>query len=524
MWHMPGHTYSGLKRYEDAVWQQEASSRVDHAYMSQAGLLPDQIHNYAHNQEWMIRNLIHVGRVHQALALARNMIENPRHPRFNTATKGSGSLGRKRLLDVLSRHELWDELIALSGTPYLEPAGDELDQILRLRLLGRAYFGTGERESGRAQLALLEERAAEHKSAVETAVTQAEEKVRAEVCKQPANEAPSGTTETALSDEDTKKIEKAKEDARKPFANKTKALDGAVSELKGWAAAAAGEFAEAVGLLKGASEADPLLTAHVHVQAGQPEEAEKLLQEQVEKHKNEVLPLAHLARVQWETGKYDEAKETFNGLREMCGAADLNAPAFARLASLAAELGLSENWGVPRERPEDFGERPPLDTLGPLLWSPATAPTWALEDAEGAKHSLAEYRGRPVVMIFYLGFGCLHCVEQLHAFSPRVKEFADAGISLVAVSTEDRESLKTALANYSEGVFPFPLLADPAQEVFRSYGALDEFKGEPLHGTFLIDAEGRLRWHDIGTEPFMDATFVLEESKRLLSLEAGTTE
>ncbi|MFN8709424.1 MAG: hypothetical protein ACK50J_22305, partial [Planctomyces sp.] len=42
MWHMPGHTYSKLHRYHDAVWQQEASARVDHAHMMNARILPDQ--------------------------------------------------------------------------------------------------------------------------------------------------------------------------------------------------------------------------------------------------------------------------------------------------------------------------------------------------------------------------------------------------------------------------------------------------------------------------------------------------
>ena len=61
MWHMPGHIYSRLKRYPDAVWQQEASARTDHAQMMRDHLLPDQIHNFAHNNEWLIRNLIFVG-------------------------------------------------------------------------------------------------------------------------------------------------------------------------------------------------------------------------------------------------------------------------------------------------------------------------------------------------------------------------------------------------------------------------------------------------------------------------------
>ncbi len=57
MWHMPGHIYSRLKRYDDAVWQQEASARADHAHMMRDRVLPDQIGNYAHNNEWLIRNL-----------------------------------------------------------------------------------------------------------------------------------------------------------------------------------------------------------------------------------------------------------------------------------------------------------------------------------------------------------------------------------------------------------------------------------------------------------------------------------
>src|ERR1051325_4411079 len=45
MWHMPGHTYDKLKRYAEAAWQQEASSRADHFHMMHDRVLPDQIHN-----------------------------------------------------------------------------------------------------------------------------------------------------------------------------------------------------------------------------------------------------------------------------------------------------------------------------------------------------------------------------------------------------------------------------------------------------------------------------------------------
>lgn len=111
MWHMPGHTYSKLQRYADAAWQQEASARVDHAHMMRDRILPDQIHNYAHNNEWLIRDLSHVGRVRDAIDLAKNMIELPRHPKYNQLSgKGSAQYGRTRLFDVLVLYEMWDEL------------------------------------------------------------------------------------------------------------------------------------------------------------------------------------------------------------------------------------------------------------------------------------------------------------------------------------------------------------------------------------------------------------------------------
>jgi hypothetical protein len=40
----------------------------------------------------------------------------------------------------------------------------------------------------------------------------------------------------------------------------------------------------------------------------------------------------------------------------------------------------------------------------------------------------------------------------------------------------------------------------------------------PLHGAFLIDAKGLIRWQDIGYQPFKDVPFLLGEAKRLLQL------
>ena len=140
MWHMPGHTYSRLHRYADAAWQQEASARVDHAHMMRDQILPDQIHNYAHNNEWLIRDLILIGRVKEAVDLAKNMVELPRHPKYNILSgRGSASLGRERLLGVLTTYRLWPEIIELSNSAYLEPTEDELKQDERKAWMAIAY-------------------------------------------------------------------------------------------------------------------------------------------------------------------------------------------------------------------------------------------------------------------------------------------------------------------------------------------------------------------------------------------------
>ncbi len=140
MWHMPGHIYSGLHRYADAAWQQEAAARVDHTHMMHDGVMPDQIHNYAHNNEWLIRNLASIGRVHDAIDLAKNMLELPRHPKYNTIDRehGSARLGRERLIDTLVQYERWGELVALANSTYLPPLDTPADKVQRARMLGGA--------------------------------------------------------------------------------------------------------------------------------------------------------------------------------------------------------------------------------------------------------------------------------------------------------------------------------------------------------------------------------------------------
>ena len=498
MWHMPGHIYSRLKRYHDAVYQQEASARVDHAHMMKDLVIPDQIHNFAHNNEWCIRNLIYIGRVHDAIALAQNMMSMPRHPTYNNIDKsGSYKYGRQRLLRVLTTYGLHDEIISLSTTPWLEDCGNETEDLERDRALGAAFAAVGRTEDAHAVRATLQQQLDAKKTEQKEAGDKAEATAKEEK-------------------KDEKAIAKARKDAENKSRSRIADLQKAIDEIDGRLAAQAGDYDKALELLNKASGVSVEDVVAIMLAAGKTEDAVKKIADNVRSHKNEVLPLAAQVETLWKAGKKDDAKKALEQLQQISSTIDLDIPAFARLAPIAAELGLPADWRKPYERPADIGARPNLDALGPFRWQPVQAKGWSLPDIDDQPRSLADYRGRPVIVIFYLGYGCLHCAEQLQKFAPMYQQFKDAGYDIVAISTDKQINLKRALDDYEAG-FPFPLLADPDLITFRDYRCYDDFEKAALHGTFLIDGNGKIRWQDISYEPFMDAEFLLKEANRLLS-------
>ncbi len=265
--------------------------------------------------------------------------------------------------------------------------------------------------------------------------------------------------------------------------------------------------------------------ARAHFLAGEKEEAEKLAKKAVDSARNEVYPLAFYAKLLHDLNKPAESKKAFEQMREISALIDTDLSIFKELAPLAKEYGYNENWLREYKHREDVGIRPPLESLGPLTWHPSPAPAWKLQDSFGKTVALSDYRGKPVIVIFYLGFGCLHCVEQLGVFSPMTKQFNQAGIDIVAIGSDDLDSLKSALSAYTqEKSIEFPVLTDGKLEVFEKYRCVDNFENQALHGTFLIDGQGQIRWHDVGPEPFTDAKFLLKEAQRLLNLSPANRE
>ncbi|MBL9137396.1 MAG: redoxin domain-containing protein [Verrucomicrobiales bacterium] len=509
MWHMPGHTYAKLCRHHDAAWQQEASARVDHAHMIRDRVLPDQIHNYAHNNDWLAESWSYVGRVRDAVELARNMVELPRLSRTNAAlatsplaypydfSGSSWSLGRSRLLLLLPRFELWDELLALAETPYLEST-DSLDESARLaRALGLAWFARGDTHRAQQQQDLLQAALKRLRTERQAAVDLAEQNARKE--------------RKAQAD-----ITRAMTEALERFNGRVDRLEAFAAELRAHAALAGGDTNALTTELELAKEIPKEQLANLQWRAGQIEKALETARAAADKATNQIQPLAHLADLQWRSGKTNDAQASFQRLRQFQARPDLDLPVIQRLLPIAQSLGLPEDWRIHHPERDDIGHRPSLESLGPLHWHPASAPGWNLVDAQGKESPMSALRGRPFVALFYLGRGCPHCLEQLNRFAPAYEAFQKEGIAVVAVSTDAVEGLRRTLQRGSQNAFPFPLLANPDLSVFKTWRAYDDFEAVPLHGTYLVDAKGLIRWQDIAAEPFMDVDFLLSEAKRLL--------
>lgn len=516
MWHMPGHTYSRLHRYADAVWQQEASARVDHASMIESRLLPDQIHNFAHNNEWMVRNLLYLGRVQDAIGQSKNLLAMPRHPLYNTYAKGSYRFGRERLLQTYRSYGLWDELISDASGPYYAAMDDVEATEERDAWLAVAHFMVGNRKEGGRRLRSLQRTSLELRQQILDAADLASADSSGPNEKGEGVEGGDGSADEAAEVAPDEPVSTDKSIGVDELKRRVKRLGRLTACVSAAAAAVRGDAASVEKHAK-LADLDRLMQSQWLARAKNFEAAQKLAEDVVRGSRGEVLPLAVLTHILWQRDNKEEAKKRFEELRKVAHSADLDTPVLAAVAPVAAAAGVEGDWRIELPPASDIGQRPPLEELGPASWRPFMAEPLIITTPEGVEINGDAWEGKPRIIIFYLGAGCLHCVEQLQAFAPRLDEFRAAGIDVFGISNEKTELLKKGLALF-DSPMPIPLYSDPEQMTFMSYRCWDDFESVPLHGTFLVDAQGRVRWHDIGSNPFTDVDFLLLESKRLLSL------
>jgi peroxiredoxin len=490
-WHMPGHIYSGLNRFEDAAYQQEASARADHAAMQRDRIMPFEIHNYAHNNQWLATSLSNAGRPHQAIAVARNLVEQPRDPVKNNKTDGGSAQrsGRSRWAEALVRYELWDELVAATLSEAIDWSDVPAERREMWYTLGLAYGWKGDVSKTRDAIAELERLAPPEKPPEKKADEAGEAK--------PEENAP--------------KPEQKPE--RKPGTIEVKHH---VPELEALVLLSEGDNEAALKRLDEATHMRPEAKARFQLRAGKPELALETINKAVDSQPNQVPPLACQVEILHATGKEADAQAAFVRLKGLTAANEPRVPVFERLNALAAaweRTGFNPP-GEPKPAPR-LHERIDLTTLGPLCWQPYTVESFTLRDTDEQTWSLAAHRGRNVLLLFFLGGKCAHCLQQLQEFGKEFETFKALGTDIVAIGTDDATATRGLKTNEDGIRFPMPLLADPELQAFKTCRCHDDFENLPLHGTLLIDAEGAVRFQNISFDPFMDIAFLKQEVARV---------
>jgi len=123
------------------------------------------------------------------------------------------------------------------------------------------------------------------------------------------------------------------------------------------------------------------------------------------------------------------------------------------------------------------------------------APAFSLPDADGKKVSLADYRGRRVIVYFYPAASTPGCTKEACDFRDNLRDLSDAGIDVVGISPDP----PARLAKFRDAEkLTFPLLSDPDRKVLTAWGAYGEKQmyGKTVQGvirsTFVVDENGKI--------------------------------
>src|SRR6476659_5561030 len=127
-----------------------------------------------------------------------------------------------------------------------------------------------------------------------------------------------------------------------------------------------------------------------------------------------------------------------------------------------------------------------------------TAPDFTLPDADGKPVSLADYRGRRVVVYFYPAASTPGCTKQACDFRDSLTELNGAGLDVLGVSPD--KPAKLAKFRDKEGL-TFPLLSDADKDVLNASGAFGEKQMYGKTVTGVIGPSGKIEVAQYNVRP-----------------------
>jgi peroxiredoxin len=128
-----------------------------------------------------------------------------------------------------------------------------------------------------------------------------------------------------------------------------------------------------------------------------------------------------------------------------------------------------------------------------MIQAGSPAPDFTLPDQDGNQVSLADYRGRTVVLVFYPADFSPVCTDQLSVYQEVLGELGERGATLIGISV-DGSFCHQAFHDHLN--LTIPLLADfhPKGEVARAYGVWSEERGVSGRALVMVGPDGRVDW------------------------------
>ncbi len=472
--HMPGHVYSDLGMWHEAAIWLDRATRRERLYFASQCVQPFESWNYAHNQTYLAWVQEQLGLANRAEASARELLRSPADPEKNDV-KGydTYSTGVIALVRALVRFERWDDIIA-SKEAITKP-DTIVSKVFSAYALALAHLNQSNIELARGEIKKLYE--------IEKEVSKSEH----------------GWLKPYF---DCMLL-----DARATFAF----VEG--KELDGFALLADGARQEHT--LRRSRKDPPIyprglyvLLGEKHLEHNSPQLARECFLTTLEVSRNDGFALSGLARAEAALANNDAASDAISRFLHVWSGAN---PELRWMADATA-LDLK---AFPRDdapRPQRSYESQNLAAIGPDSWEPYPMPTLDPLDSTGAKLNSEELKGRNLIIIFYLGEECPHCMEQLQKATTRHADFQAVDTDILAISGDTVEQITETL---KKGELPYRILSDPENRNARRFRSYDDFEEIELHSTFLIDRKARVHWSRIGGEPFDDFDFLLNEIKRL---------
>ncbi len=473
--HMPGHIYSKIGMWHEAAIAMDSATRTELRYMNDRLALPFETWNYPHNRNYLCYIQEQLGMAQASLQGSADMLAAPRDPEYNPEEMGAiAGQGLEARVRALIKFERWDQILAPKAIEWNDK--DDFGKLGRAFDEALAFNGVGKTFEARERVNSLRALA---------------EKI------------------------------KGKETTPTPMDLVADIADGIVSLGEGHALEGQRKLLNAADLEqkmrdRGDYPNDPpgapwpvmrLLGDHYR-KSGDNKLAINCYEQALKNEPNDGFSLSGLALAHFANGNREQATLYAGRLSYVWSQADPN----LKWLEDVRKLGLDAKPVAQTPRTERTYLPRDLDLIGPMNWQPFQAPNLQVVDRSGKKVGLQDFKGKNVVLVFFLGEACVHCVGQLKSLNDRRSEFDDQNTVLLAVCSASPEKLKKSKALDQSSI---KFLSDNAHENARRFSSYDDFEDMELHSTILIDKSGRVRWKRSGGTPFTNIDFLLNELKRI---------